>query len=324
MNSPKKPTQDPEATGTETDNDLSAGSTAISPESRARRKMRDTGLTDELIRECASRSKCRIDLWVHLLRLANIERMAEIGVYRGCFAARILRDCGLIEKYYMIDPWRHLDHWDKPANDTDRAFEEFLSETVSKTDFAMHKRIILRGETAEVVDKIADDELDFAYIDGDHTLRGIAIDLIRVFPKIKAGGWLGGDDFGPSAWQHSTRFEPTLVFPFAVHFAEAAGARIYALPYSQFLIEKSRNGSFAFVDMVGGYADSSLKEQFSLGRIAKLKLAENFALVAGALRAVSRLRRKRASLTRGAGRASHPDMSRAVAEPREPSRKAMG
>jgi hypothetical protein len=25
--------------------------------------------------------------------------------------------------------------------------------------------------------------LDFAYIDADHTLKGIAIDLIRVYPK---------------------------------------------------------------------------------------------------------------------------------------------
>ena len=33
--------------------------------------------------------------------------MAEVGVYRGDFASKILQRCDSIEKYYMIDPWRH-------------------------------------------------------------------------------------------------------------------------------------------------------------------------------------------------------------------------
>src|SRR5688500_19760710 len=41
-------------------------------------------------------------------------------------------------------------------------------------------------------------------------------------------------------------YEPTLVFPLAVHFAEAVDARIYGLPYKQFLIEKSADSGHAF------------------------------------------------------------------------------
>jgi len=163
----------------------------------------------------------------------NVERMAELGVYRGEFASAILDKCGSVEKYYMIDPWRHLDDWNKPANRSNDDFEKFFAETKSKTEFAAEKRIILRGKTTEVINQIPDEELDFAYVDGDHTLKGISIDLIRLFPKIKTGGWIGGDDFCRSIWQHATAFEPTLVFPFAVYFAEAVGALIYALPYSQ-------------------------------------------------------------------------------------------
>ena len=37
---------------------------------------------------------------------------------------------------------------------------------------------------------------------------------------------------------HAQQYEPTLVFPFAVYFAEAVGSRIYGPPHSQFLIEK--------------------------------------------------------------------------------------
>jgi len=79
--------------------------------------------------------------------------------------------------YYMIDPWRHLEDWNKPANHEHAVLD--FQETVAKTDFAATKRILLRGKTTEVAEKLADGELDFVYIDGDRTLQGIAIDLMR-------------------------------------------------------------------------------------------------------------------------------------------------
>lgn len=245
--------------------------------------------TEVVVRECASRSNGRCDLWVRFLNSVKAERVAELGVYRGDFAARLLQECGSIEKYYMIDPWRHLDHWNKPANASDDVFEQYLSEAKAKTDFASQKRIVLRGTTTEVIDQIPDGELDFAYIDGDHTLKGVAIDLIRVFPKIKVGGWIGGDDFSRTIWQHSTTFEPTLVFPFAVYFAEAVGNRIFSLPDSQFLIEKVSPGKFAFVDLAGNYREVGLRSQFHPSKVLRLKLAETFSLVTRAAQKVKRL-----------------------------------
>jgi hypothetical protein len=140
----------------------------------------------------------------------------------------------------MIDPWRHLEDWNKPANKDDKLFEQYLSEVKAKTLFAAEKRVILRGKTTEVIQEIPDGDLDFAYIDGDHTLKGIAVDLIRIDPKVRVGGWIAGEDFITTVWQHPTRFEPTLVFPFAVYFAEAEGALIYALPHGQFLIDEGK------------------------------------------------------------------------------------
>ncbi|MGD8519971.1 MAG: class I SAM-dependent methyltransferase [Desulfobacterales bacterium] len=192
--------------------------------------------------------------------------MAEVGVYKGDFAAKILENCESLVKYYMIDPWRHLDDWNKPANRSNDDFEQLLTETKTKTNFAAEKRVLLRGKTTEVIDEIPDGSLDFSYIDGDHTLKGISIDLIRVYPKIRVGGWIGGDDFMTTIWQHHPNFEPTLVFPFAVYFAEAMGARIFALPFWQFLIEKSDGQSFSFVDLTGRYHDVSLRTQFLPGR----------------------------------------------------------
>ena len=231
---------------------------------------------EQLLTTCISNSRSRVEFWVRFILSTGVQRMAEIGVYRGDFAAEVLQRCGCLTAYYMIDPWKHLSDWNKPANHDDAVLEEFFRETKTKTDFAAAKRVILRGKTTEVIEQISDGELDFAYIDADHTLKGIAIDLIRVYPKVRAGGFLGGDDFSASVWEHKTSFEPTLVFPFAVYFAEATGATIYALPYSQFCLQKGNGERFTFVDLTGRYADVGLRNQFVPEKLLKLTMWERF------------------------------------------------
>jgi predicted O-methyltransferase YrrM len=129
---------------------------------------------DQLIRRCVSNSQSRIGFWTEFFRSAQVERMVEVGVYEGDFAVDVLRQCENIRKYYMIDPWKHLADWNKPANQDDGRFERMFQSVKSKTDFAQSRRVILRGKTVDVIDQVSDGELDFAYIDGDHTLRGSA------------------------------------------------------------------------------------------------------------------------------------------------------
>lgn len=220
-------------------------------------------MTDELVRTLAAESSSRLELWSEFVGRAGARCVAEIGVYKGKFAAELLDRCPSIETYYMIDPWRHLEDWNKPANRADDTFELIYQEAMEATRDHEARRVVLRGRTTEVIDEIADASLDFAYVDGDHTLRGIMVDLFRVHQKVRPGGWIAGDDFSPSVWQHSDRFEPTLVFPAAVHFAEAVGARIYGLPYRQFLIEKQPDSGFEFVDLTGRYGELGLLAQMA-------------------------------------------------------------
>lgn len=242
-------------------------------------------LPEQLLTKYISKSHSRLELWSELIQSIGVKRMAEVGVYRGDFAAEVLRRCECLTKYYMIDPWRHLSDWNKPANQEDTVLSEFFIESMAKTDFAAAKRVVLRGKTTEVIDRIPDGELDFAYIDADHTLKGIAIDLIRMYPKVRDGGLIGGDDFTRSMWQHGTSSEPTLVFPFAVYFAEAVGAKIYALPYSQFCLQKGDGAKFDFVDLTGGYGEMGLRSQFSPGRKPfKMTMRERFPHLAQAAR----------------------------------------
>jgi hypothetical protein len=178
----------------------------------------------------------------------------------------MLAHCEQIETYYMIDPWRRLRDWNKPANKKDRTFARIYRTAMANTQPWAAKRRVLRGLTKKMARRIPNRTLDFAYVDGDHTLRGITIDLIKVYPKVRDGGWIGGDDFAPSIWQHDGEYEPTLVFPFAVHFAEAMGERIYALPHNQFLIHKRAGQGFRFVDLTGAYGPLELRSQLTTSR----------------------------------------------------------
>ncbi len=220
-------------------------------------------LDETRLREIAASAADRMELWTSFLQTFGVTSMAEVGVYRGDYAARMLTETPGIERYYMIDPWRHLDDWNKPANQPDDIFEGFFSEVMDKTEAYADKRVVLRGRTVEVVDQIPDGDLDLVYIDGDHTLRGITVDLSRLFPKVKVGGFVAGDDFCRNIFQHKSGFEPTLVFPYAVYFAEAVGARIYALPHKQFVLQKVPAGEHAFVDLAGGYSKTTLDEQIA-------------------------------------------------------------
>jgi len=217
--------------------------------------------TRQLIDACVPVARDRFEFWINFINTLGVRNAVEIGVFRGDFAEQILRNCECLEKYYMLDPWRNLEAWDKPANTNNEIFEQLMQRSLEKTAFASDKRVVLRGKTTEVIDAIPDGSLDFAYIDGDHTLKGITIDLIRAFPKVKTNGFIGGDDFCAGKLQHFPEHEPTLIFPFAIYFAEAVAARIYTLPYDQFLIEKTTDGIFELIDLAGIAANTGIKEQ---------------------------------------------------------------
>jgi len=220
--------------------------------------------TEELVAlVAASTGSSRQDIWSQIIQQVQAKDFLELGVLRGIFAEHVLRYCQSIIRYYMLDPWRHLDDWNKPANVDQSAFDEIYSLAMARTDFARERRIVLRGRTTEMIDEIPNESLDIAYIDADHTLRGIAIDLIRTYPKIRPGGILGGDDFAATIWQHAENFEPTLVCPFAAYFAESQGSPIVILPYNQFAIVKPSmpGGFFRVIDTTQSYGALSLLPQ---------------------------------------------------------------
>jgi cephalosporin hydroxylase len=62
--------------------------------------------------------------------------------------------------------------------------------------------IVHRLAAAEAAAEFADEYFDWIYIDGNHQYEFVLLDLESYYPKVKAGGFLVGDDYGVEGWWH--------------------------------------------------------------------------------------------------------------------------
>lgn len=105
-------------------------------------------------------------------------------------------------------------------------------------------------------------------------MGGIAIDLIPVYPITPVVFW--GEAILQDRYGNITRGLSRPWCSFAVYFAEAVGATIYALPYSQFCLQKGTGAQFRFVDLTGQYDDVGLRNQFAPEKLLKIAVSERF------------------------------------------------
>ncbi len=125
---------------------------------------------------------------------------AEIGVYMGKLSRHLLRCCPNL-KLYMVDRWRAPDPNSSYAKSGDAASQKsnylmrgFLKLAKKRTAFAEERRWIRRGESVEIAEQFGPEQLDFVFIDADHTYEGVLSDLKAWFPKVRPGGLICGHD----------------------------------------------------------------------------------------------------------------------------------
>ena len=123
----------------------------------------------------------------------NFERRplvgVEIGVAGGVNANNILETLR-IKKLYLVDPYLpYLQDGSLRTSYRD-AFpiaKERLSKFGDKIQFILRK-------SSEAIDDVPDN-LDFVYIDGNHTYEFVKSDIELYYPKLRKGGVIGGHDF---------------------------------------------------------------------------------------------------------------------------------
>jgi len=128
----------------------------------------------------------------------------EIGVQKGLYSEHLLKHWPSCKKFYAIDPWLKQTNYVDLANLEQDAQEQLYQETKQRLSQFGDKVVILRDFSTKVIDKFADESIDFIYIDARHDYNGVTQDMSYYYPKLKTGGIMAGhdymdmEDFGPN------------------------------------------------------------------------------------------------------------------------------
>lgn len=114
---------------------------------------------------------------------------AEIGVDRGEFSEKFCK-AGLA--LYAIDPWRSYGDYEEVRG---QYRLDALYEHTKKLLEPYKQCTIIRKTSMQALADIADESLDFVYIDGNHQFKYVAEDIAEWSKKVKKGGVICGHDY---------------------------------------------------------------------------------------------------------------------------------
>lgn len=123
---------------------------------------------------------------------------AEIGVHEGEFSRRIF-DTVEPKLLHLIDPWKQGEglfgqQAAREQETLDRRYakvEQMFAEELAADRVRIHRNL-----SSEIHDDFEDSYFDWIYIDGNHSYEYVKQDLELYYPKVKAGGYMAGDDYG--------------------------------------------------------------------------------------------------------------------------------
>jgi len=130
--------------------------------------------------------------------------VAEIGVRIGDHALGMLHLLD-IKELYLIDPFSDYKEF-LPAD-----IKGTYHQTQEKQDKCYRQmfnnlqeyfsQVMFVTKTSEfAVELFLDEYFDFIYIDGLHEYRAVKFDINSWYKKVRLGGYIGGHDFGSTAW----------------------------------------------------------------------------------------------------------------------------
>jgi hypothetical protein len=128
---------------------------------------------------------------------------AEIGVWSGENAAYLLQELPNLT-LYLIDKWWPVEQdsdYFKSGDDVAKynldMHNYWMSKALSEIRPYYNRVILLYGDSTNVYRHIYPLSLDFVFIDGDHSYKGVYQDCDNFYNKVKDGGILSGHDWNP-------------------------------------------------------------------------------------------------------------------------------
>jgi hypothetical protein len=126
---------------------------------------------------------------------------AEIGCAYGGFAREVLaRWKG--KAYHMVDPWAAQSKEVYRENTEGVNYDGYFSDCLKLAQQDPRVNLI-RALSVDGANRIADNSLDLAYIDGNHAYDAVRPDIETWYPKVRPGGLIAGHDYGNDTnWPH--------------------------------------------------------------------------------------------------------------------------
>ena len=129
-----------------------------------------------------------------LLDLINARTGVEVGVWRGEFSTHLLANWP--GQLYLVDPWKQQGaEYDDVANVSDEAHEANYQATLEAVAPYQDRYTIIRGCSVCAADVFGEGDLDFVFLDADHSYQAVTNDLVAWWPKLRPGGLMAGHDF---------------------------------------------------------------------------------------------------------------------------------
>jgi hypothetical protein len=115
------------------------------------------------------------DEMLQSIQLSAGPEVCELGVWKGAFSKRMLK--------HFSPRVFHL---------FDLQFSGLDPAVRSEAAVVLHE-----GDSGTAIATLADDSIDYAYVDGDHSYAGSRRDIIGILPKVKRGGYIQLNDYTP-------------------------------------------------------------------------------------------------------------------------------
>lgn len=152
---------------------------------------------------------------------------AEVGIAQGRTSLAILKGVPHL-RLIGVDPFRYIEDSGKSGlyKDFDFAHNEACVDAVV-AEYPERYRV-MKMTSLEAAAQLADDSLDFVFIDANHMHAECCQDIMAWRPKVRPGGWVAGHDYS-AAWPGVIRavdeiLGPPMLFDNAVWAVERHGA----------------------------------------------------------------------------------------------------
>ncbi len=139
----------------------------------------------------------------------GFKKGVEIGTEQGIYTETLCKANPNLH-LYCVDPWIVYDNnLGYHIGTTQKQFDTFYKETIER--LRPYKATIIREMSMVAVKRFKDDSLDFVYIDANHRLEYVIMDIVEWAKKVHPGGIVAGHDFIQYKYQRYSHIVEALV-----------------------------------------------------------------------------------------------------------------